>query len=612
MAGGFLKRFQGWFNSQQPELAAPGDTLPSASREARIQLVDQLRDQGKLADAALAIERLESEFPNDGAIFIRMGIVRYMQGRFLEAKRYLEKTLAIDTDVGIAHKFLAASSMQLGDPLGAISSAKRAVVLLPEDAELQNMLGAFHVHVEEYAEAAPYFLRALKLDPSNLTPLLNFHRQQIQFGGVVDLRKYSEEIEPLREEVVSTLATDLRSGEFDVAEAELLMFLTNGLQHGMAIAAEVTDIFSDRTDVSPGLALMMSAYFWTVGNLEQAKKQAERAYALDPDAFGPWNNLGNALIAEGGERWHEGWKLCRAAWDKIHPHAYVTEVPRWNGEGLQGRRLLIYQEQGFGDALLALRFVPMLAERGIRVVLSVRAPIADLARSIGGYEEFHSSEFRPDPRALGCAVACPLLDLVHVLSLTRSDIKRPPILSVPEARRAIWRERLSALTGVRIGLALAGNSGRQDDWLRTLPSAALGPLTSLSGIAWVNLAVDKRAETDCAIDMLSMTDPTGELKDFTDTAAMIDALDAVIAIDCSAAHVAASLGKPVWVLAPSLLDWRWQIGDDLAPWWPTSHVFRAEAPGEWTKAMARLVEEIQIFVRTRSGQTLSDPIASSS
>jgi ADP-heptose:LPS heptosyltransferase len=90
-----------------------------------------------------------------------------------------------------------------------------------------------------------------------------------------------------------------------------------------------------------------------------------------------------------------------------------------------------------------------------------------------------------------------------------------------------------------------------------------------------------------------MSDPTPQIRDYADTAALVQALDAVVAIDCSAAHIAASLGKPVWVLTPTFPDWRWQVADDTQPWWPTATVLRAEGPGIWTQAIARLVQELR-------------------
>jgi hypothetical protein len=189
----------------------------------------------------------------------------------------------------------------------------------------------------------------------------------------------------------------------------------------------------------------------------------------------------------------------------------------------------------------------------------------------------------------------PLLGLIRLLGLRPAALKDPPVLRAPSELAARWHERFASLAGKRVGLVTSGNTNRSDDWLRTVPTEDLAPLAQLKGISWINLAVDSRPERAAAIDLLRMEDPTPQLRDYAETAAVIDALDAVAAIDCSAAHIAASLGKPVWVLAPTFPDWRWQIAEDTQPWWPTVRLLRAEAPGVFTNAIVRLARELESF-----------------
>jgi ADP-heptose:LPS heptosyltransferase len=132
-----------------------------------------------------------------------------------------------------------------------------------------------------------------------------------------------------------------------------------------------------------------------------------------------------------------------------------------------------------------------------------------------------------------------------------------------------------------------------------VPPQALRSLRACDGVRWVNLAVDRRPELDETIKLLDMADPTPGFSSFAETAAAIDQLDGVAAIDCSVAHIAAAMGKPVWVLAPSAIDWRWQIGADTKPWWPTATLLRCRAPGDWTHPVAALGAELGRFQRDR-------------
>jgi hypothetical protein len=154
------------------------------------------------------------------------------------------------------------------------------------------------------------------------------------------------------------------------------------------------------------------------------------------------------------------------------------------------------------------------------------------------------------------------------------------------------RSRLRALKGKRIGLAYGGNPDRRDDWFRAVPPSALEPLATLEGISWVSLVVDNRPDKAEVIKMFRMDDPMNEVKDFEDTAAIISELDAVIAIDSSVAHLACSLGKPVWVLLPTMSDWRWQIGEDTRPWWPTANLMRSTALGDWSGVIRNLAAQL--------------------
>ena len=149
---------------------------------------------------------------------------------------------------------------------------------------------------------------------------------------------------------------------------------------------------------------------------------------------------------------------------------------------------------------------------------------------------------------------------------------------------------------INIGLAAMGNPWRYDDWMRSVPLADLKPLQRLKDVGWVNLAVDARDDLTASIALLDMQNPAPEFKSFSETAAAIAALDAVVAIDCSVAHVAAAMGKKVWVLAPSSIEWRWRIGDDTSPWWPTASSLHCKRPGEWKIPIEQLVKELERFV----------------
>jgi len=273
-----------------------------------------------------------------------------------------------------------------------------------------------------------------------------------------------------------------------------------------------------------------------------------------------------------------------------------SDCPLWEGQRLGRKKLLVYQDQGVGDAIIGLRFLPILAAKGISFAVWVLPTLADLAVAAPGCANLIKTSDAPDPRQFGCDFVVPFFGLINGLNLSYAEIVNPPPLRPPAGRNADTRAQVAALRGVRIGLSYGGNPNRRDDAFRSLSMDDLLPLTEISGISWVNLTFDERAEKATVMKHFKMLDPMQECRSFADTAAVIDALDAVIAIDSAVAHLAGSLGKRTWVLVPNAPDWRWQIGDHLSPWWPGVRVLRSGEPGKWSDAVTKLVEEVRTYV----------------
>ena len=597
MALGWLARVLG--KREGPGSTPPAPTPRTTAPLAELRSIDQLIDASNFVEARSRLEALSRAHGADPEVLARLGRLHYQQGDPGGAEKILRAAVSADPSHALALSFLAASRMQLGDAQGAIAAGNVAARINVRDAQLQNLLGGAHVSLGQFEAAAEHFHRALELDPKDPTPLMNLQALEQRLA---DSRRFVAKrplTESIRQNTLNRLMDEFRRRSLDAHGLEVLLSLTAANRSGFATALEVSNAYRSAQGLSLNAVMWMASVLEQSGAYERAIPLRELAYRMNPSLPETQLNLGNMLAGEGGARWTEGWQLKEEAARKMNPPAYVSEVPEWDGRDLGQLRLFVYQEQGFGDAVLALRFVPLLAARGIRVVLWVKTALADVARSVSGYEELLASETRPDPRQHGCSYAAPLVGLVIPLRLDPAAIKSPPVLRAPDELAEAWHQRLSALApGKRIGLAAIGNENRADDWLRSIPAQALTPLAELRGVSWVNLSVDRRAETVALIGLLKMHDPTAEIRNYGDTAALAAALDAVVAIDCSAAHIAACVGKPVWVLAPTFRDWRWQVADDLRPWWPTVTLLRSEGPGIWARAIAQLKQELEQFVRT--------------
>jgi hypothetical protein len=266
-------------------------------------------------------------------------------------------------------------------------------------------------------------------------------------------------------------------------------------------------------------------------------------------------------------------------------------MPRWQGEDLHGKSLLLTAEQGIGDALQFIRFATRIAERGVRVVVQARADLRALLATAAGVADTVDVA----DRVPACDAELPLLSLAHRLKLRANDfdVGARYLRSDPAQRSAVAAALARGAGTRRIGLAWAGAAHHANDRRRSMPLGVLAPLLALPGITWYSLQKGARSaeldELPAARDVV----PLATDSDFARTAALVDALDAVVTVDTSVAHLAGALGKPVFVLLPFAPDWRWGLAPARTPWYPTARLVRQPAIGDWSGAVAVLQEKLR-------------------
>jgi len=326
--------------------------------------------------------------------------------------------------------------------------------------------------------------------------------------------------------------------------------------------------------------------------IEDALDSFRRAQAARPGfAEAHWNEA-LALLLKGD--FGAGWPLYEWRWQALGSRRLVRDFaePRWLGDApLEGRTLLVHYEQGFGDTLQMLRYVPLLESRGARVVVEVPPSLASLAASLPGSPLIVAEGAALPPFDL----QCPLMSLPMAFGTTLATVPaRVPYLHAPDAARARWRDRLGAASRARIGLAWAGSAGHTSAMrLRTLPLERLLPLLE-AGAEFVSLQKDYPAgERERLLADGRICDFSGEIADFADTAALIEQCDLVISVDTAVAHLAGAMAKPVWVLLPAVPDYRWMLDREDSPWYPTMRLFRQGSFGDWVSVLDRLVAELR-------------------
>jgi tetratricopeptide (TPR) repeat protein len=328
---------------------------------------------------------------------------------------------------------------------------------------------------------------------------------------------------------------------------------------------------------------------------QEAIASFERALALQPNIpSAHWNKaLTHILLGE----YEQGWKEYEWGWqcgERGKPRQYSQ--PTWLGEDpIAGKTILVHPEQGFGDLIQFSRYVPMLEKLGAKVILEAPTSLVELMQSLSPTLNV-IKEGDPLPTF---DMVCPVMSLPLALKTSLETIPAStPYLIVSDAKKQYWQAKLGQKTKPRIGIVWSGSMTNQIDNIlcarRNIPLAQLKPLFDLPFEFHV-LQKDIRPEDQSTLDSLThLHCHQEELKDFSDTAAIIQEMDLVISVCTSVAHLSGALGHKTWVLLPYSADYRWMTNDKDSPWYPSIELIRSEKIGDWSDVIQQTTQKLKI------------------
>jgi hypothetical protein len=366
-----------------------------------------------------------------------------------------------------------------------------------------------------------------------------------------------------------------------------LAYLSLG-RHGEAV-----DAIRRTLALKPDLAeahCNLGAVLHAQNRIAEATESYQRALDLDPDLVKAKLNLGMIQLVSGN--FTEGWKNYELRWNDAPLHRRDFEQPQWRGEPLNGARILIHAEQGYGDTLQFLRYVPMVRAAGGTVILEVQSRLRRLAAALTGVAQVVC---QGDPLP-AFDWQCPLLSLPLAFGTTLETIPaQTPYLSIPEEAHEKMDALLWPKDGLRVGLIWNGNPTFLHDRyrFRSIPLPLFRPIFEIAGLHLFSLQVGE-ATAQLAQAPGNLIDLSPSVSDMADTAAQIAKLDLVISADTSVPHLAAALGIPTWVLMPYSPDWRWLQEREDCPWYPSMRLFRQSQPGEWEPVMQRVRSALMV------------------
>jgi tetratricopeptide (TPR) repeat protein len=338
----------------------------------------------------------------------------------------------------------------------------------------------------------------------------------------------------------------------------------------------------------------LGTVYQTQGRFDEALACYERAIALKPDYANAHYNRGRTLLGLGDFR--QGCVEYEWRWRKPEFARLPLAEPEWDGSPLAGRTLLVRAEQGLGDTLQFIRYLPLASARVGKVVAEVQGALVPLLKQSG------FAQLVPQGATLPAFdVHAHLLSLMGLLGTTLETIPAgAPYLAADPELVAHWRGRLAPIEGFKVGIQWQGRADSPQPW-RSFSLGALAPVAGVPGVRLVSLQKGFGSEQVAAEGgRLNVVDFGPNLDEargpFMDTAALMKGLDLVITSDSATAHLAGGLGVPVWVALPLAADWRWLTARDDSPWYPTMRLFRQATQGDWVEVFARVAEVLNALV----------------
>lgn len=601
-----LSWFRGGISKTEARVAqrASGSLTPQ-ELAARIAAADAAGLRGDFEDARLMFAQINALQPGNPQVLMQLGICNAELGELPAAREALTASIQIDPRNQRAHKKLAGALLELRDFPEALSTALAAGELDHSDSEPLVLAASASLGSGHFDEAANYLNLAWERSPESA---LVFYLLEVLANDMIvrsELLERHEGMPAARRRVVNRLKAACRKKSIGAIELTYLIAILSGSREYFPEAARIAAESVSFEPMYNELASQIASVLYLVGDPVRNLAFARASFEREPDNLSRKYALGSAWISAGSDQWAAGWRLMTESYYVARPFVHPLSVPIWEGQKLGKKKLFVYQDQGLGDAILGFRFLRELVARKIRFDLWVHPNLVDLADQIPGPETVHRTQTVVFPDQSEVAYAVSFFGLISALHLDLEEIRRPPVIRPAASHAGALRDRMRALGGLRIGLLFGGNPRRRDDWMRSLPIEQVRRLGGIEGIRWVNLMIDESPARSQAIEFLGIDDPMPQVQSFSDTAAIIEELDAVVAVDASVAHLAANLGKPLWVLLPAQCDWRWRIGAELSPWWPMARAYRSETPGDWSKPMDALLADLRRYVLEHSAQSVA-------
>jgi tetratricopeptide (TPR) repeat protein len=543
--------------------------------EERVAAAIRLHNAGERDAAEAAYRGILSQFPRHFDATHLLGVVQWQKGDLAEARRLIGHALTLGQSPA-AYLNLGHVEAALGDKDAAIALYEKALALDPNLAAAHAACGNAAYELGRYDVALGHLEGALALQPHWPEALNNK-------GNILrNLRRCEEAIAAYDVALVQrpAHASTLYNRILALRDLDRLTDALADCEQIVALQANDPMGHNERGTVLAD-----------IGRHLEAIACFKTAIALDAGYADAHWNLALAYLVTG--QFEKGWPEYEWRWRKtgVRPAARAFAQAIWTGqEPLAGKTILLHGEQGFGDTIQFCRYAPMVRARGGRVLLEAPAALLPLLESLDGADQLIGSG---DPLP-AFDYHCPLLSLPNAFQTRGESIPAViPYMGANAERVSFWESCLGPKSALRVGIVWAGSAGHSNDRRRSLPLATL--LQGIpNGVEVIGLQKDIRDQDHAVLrarpDVRNLGSRIG---DFADTAALVSLMDVVVSVDTSVVHLAGALGKPTWLLLAAIHDWRWLVGRNDSPWYPTLRIFRQQTPGDWLPVVTAVKEALK-------------------
>lgn len=610
-----------------------------------------IHQTGDLMRAESLYDQILSADPDNADALNLKGVIAYQLGNNSEAVECIRKSIQLNPNVSYYHNNLGNALFNMENEDEASHCFQEAIRLMPHNVEAHNNFGNVLRKLGRTDEAMQQYEKAIQIDPgydAALNNMANLLKKAGKCEEAIAIYKNALKGRPDSAEIHFNLGNALEDAErleeaIDHYKKAIEIYPEFAGAHnnlGNAYKKINQYVHSDKhykkaillqPDFAKAHANLGDLYR-KQRNFGDSLKYCRRAVSLDPDFARGYVNAGNTLLDQGcyGEALCEYQKAIDISPDLADAHynkglilllqgklqrgweeyewrfksreiakdiGYEeNNIPEWDGSRLDGKIILILSEQGMGDHIQFLRYLPLVKERGGRVIFKCRPELIRLFKDYKGIDvlieesSFNETDIKPE-------VCIQLLSLPRIFKTTvNTIIGDVPYLKVDRQIVDEWKSVID-FKSLNIGIVWSGSKSHKNDRNRSCTLFDFASLADVSGVRYYGLQKEDTGTGGPELtEGMKIEDLGKRLNDFYDTSAVIMNMDLIITVDTAVAHLAGALGRPVWTLLPFVPDWRWMLDRNNTPWYPTMRLFRQPGHGDWGSVMKEVVSELKKIV----------------